>query len=204
MSCPGLTCAHPAPRRSCPWGRTGCCGHAPPQLPAGVGRTRPCACKNPLAARAGAQSPGARGSPVGTVGTDRGEGRTRCSLSAAPLPRPQGFFFSPRADSILQPTSVHGSRLRMDRTVPTVCSGCGHPVRRISQDGCKAREGVAHLIYCLDAQPHSGSDSEVADGLIKHPMLTTHLGTTVAPDPSPSCPGLPHARRCQKTPHWVL
>lgn len=97
MSCPGLTCAHPAPRRSCPWGRTGCCGHAPPQLPAGVGRTRPCACKNPLAARAGAQSPGARGSPVGTVGTDRGEGRTRCSLSAAPLPRPQGCFFFPQS-----------------------------------------------------------------------------------------------------------
>lgn len=143
----------------------------------------------------------ARLAPLAQTEVKAGHGAASPQLLS---PDPRVFFFSPRADSILQPTSVHGSRLRMGRTVPTVCSGCGHPVRRISQDGCKAREGVAHLIYCLDAQPHSGSDSEVADGLIKHPMLTTHLGTTVAPDPSPSCPGLPHAQRCQKTPHWVL
>lgn len=53
-------------------------------------------------------------------------------------------FFTPGANSILQPTSVHGSRLHMGWTGPTACSGCGHPVGGVSQDGHKATKGLSH------------------------------------------------------------
>lgn len=186
-------------------GRNGLLRPRSPTAPSWGGRTQPCTCKNPLAARAGARSPGARGSPVGTVGAGRGEGRTRCSLSAAPLPRPQGlFFFFPQSRQ--HPPANIRARLKaaygLDRTHSVLWM---RPPCREDQPGWMQGQRGGRTPHLL---PRCSAPLRIRLGggrwANKAPSAHHAPGTTVALDPSPSCPGLPMPGAAQKHPVGTL
>lgn len=127
--------------------------------------TQPLTCKTPPCSPRRGTEPQCPGHLAGTTGTGGGEGRTPCDLLAASLSRPCGFFFSPRAKSIPQPTSTRGWGLWVGWTVPTRGSG-----------GRVSREGLPPLIYCRDAQPRSGPARERVGGLVQPLVLATHPG----------------------------
>lgn len=160
--------------------------------------TQPCTCRTPLAACAGARSPSAWGSPAGTAGAGRGEGRTRQNLPTAPCHSLQSFFFPqsqqhPPANIRARLKAVYG----LDRTHSVLCMWppwCGgQPGWTQSQKG----DLMLHLLPQCSAPLRMGpGGSRWAN---KAPSGHHMPGTTVA---ELSC--APHTQRCPKPPCWVL
>lgn len=162
---PGLACALPAPRHSCPWGRTLCRSHVPPPS---SWLTQPLTCKTPSAAHAGAQSLGALGfwlAPLAQVEVKAGHRATSSQLLS---PDPVASF-APQSQEH-SPADIHtwlGGLGGLD------CSHYGFWWK--SEQRC-GREGLPPHIYCRDAQPRSGPAQEGVGGLVQPLVLTTHPG----------------------------